>query len=120
MSVVLPDGTLVAVSKHAAQRWHARIAPDHPFEAAFQEAEHELSHAIPVPRFLFHQFFPASAAPPRRMSFYATAKVIFLVQGGGVLTLYPFSEEALICVIVWALMKQLPQEYPIWVEDMVS
>lgn len=54
------------------------------------------------------------------MSFYATAKVIFLVQGGGVLTLYPFSEEALICVIVWALMKQLPQEYPIWVEDMVS
>ena len=86
MSVILPDGTLTGISRHAADRWCQRIDPECPLPSAFTQAETELRRAIRVPLAQARRYFPEQNFHAGT-TFYATHRALFLIQDGYVLTI---------------------------------
>lgn len=116
MSTVLPNGLVVTVSRHAADRWHERIEPDQPHWTAFQRAEADLSNSVELPRILARKFFPRSRLRGRSVSIRVTSRAAFILRRSHVLTVLPFSEDGIACLLVWTLTDTLPTEHPCWDE----
>jgi len=114
MTAILPDGTLIAVTNHAAEQWHYRIEPERPYDLAWGDAEQDLCKAVEIPWVLarkFHPFIPRVGGT----LYYVTRKALFVVPRGEVVsTVYPFSDEAIYCVLVRLLTGSLPPDFPVW------
>lgn len=114
MSVRMPDNRFLLVTRHAVQRWSQRIEPEVSGGRGVPYIEAELSKAILVPNSLVRRFYPTSTIR-RHLRYYGTSKALFVVQSNGkVMTVYPFSEDGLFCVLIWSVMDCLPTDIPCW------
>jgi len=86
MSVILPDGSMTGISRHAADRWCERVDPECPRPSAFTQAETELRQAVQIPLAQARQHFPDKGYHAGT-TFYATRRALFLLQDGYVLTI---------------------------------
>ena len=116
MSALMPDNSFLVITPHAAERWRERIDPKAPEGKAVPHAEANLSGAFEIPRILMRRFYPA-AIFSRSMRFYGTSRAVFIVCSNRVISVFPFSEEGVACVLVWVLTESFPADFPCWIDD---